>query len=841
MSDVGSKFSSAFSKFSSKASRIATGVSNEIQSIVNKNHRHDEAHEIEADNIRTAINESHRFKSFSNMRSDNFVKWHVDGADYFWAVSEMLEAATECIMIQDWWLTPELYLRRPPAKYPEYRIDRILKRRAEAGVKVYVIVYKEVTQGLALSSRHTKHHLHDTHPNIAVIRHPDHIGTVDSTRIWSHHEKVVIVDNHFAAVGGLDLCFGRWDSHAHPLADVHPTDFSRTLFPGQEYNNSRVKDFLKVDHFVNNAVSIIQTPRMAWHDVHMTLSGPSVLDIVQHFTERWNELKLRKHKDDSRFDWLAYPHDKLVAPNEPVHRLRHRDEWLEKGRKFRQRFHKGPEWKPVADDHHHMEPMGTCKVQVVRSCSDWSHGVLKESSIQNAYLELIREAEHYIYIENQFFISNTGDYGPVQNRIAQALVERIIRAAKEGKRFKVVVLIPEVPGFAGDIASSNDLKTILAATWRTINRGGHSIYEEVRAAGYEPKDYIRVYHLRSYDRINAPWPSFISEMEKQSGVTLHEAQIALAKQWVGEPTIWSQPKIGIQKPLPTQEGIVLENTKVEVEEVEFPKTVEEAVETIRKFESAAKTLRPDHEVSDSIAHHAMIDDTSLLDEKWLGTEQEELDAYVSEILYIHSKLMIVDDRRVICGSANINDRSQKGNGDSEIALVVEDTDMIDSFMNGEPYQVARFATTLRRRLYREHLGLLRCEPVDEVTDFKRPPPIPNPNEIGTEEDKLVADPMSEATEHLLNSTAQRNRAIFAELFKTVPSDTVRNFDQYKKYVPKSMVCHLAPGQSLERVKQRLSEVRGHVVECPLDFLIEETDLWQNASWNGLNPTLQVFI
>ena len=65
----------------------------------------------------------------------------------------------------------ELYLRRPPAKYPEYRIDRILKRRAEAGVKVYVIVYKvlgihvlplglicwqEVTQGLQLSSRHTK-------------------------------------------------------------------------------------------------------------------------------------------------------------------------------------------------------------------------------------------------------------------------------------------------------------------------------------------------------------------------------------------------------------------------------------------------------------------------------------------------------------------------------------------------------------------------------------------------------------------------------------------------------------------------------------------------------------
>lgn len=37
-------------------------------------------------------------------------------------------------------------------------------------------------------------------------------------------------------------------------------------------------------------------------------------------------------------------------------------------------------------------------------------------------------------------------------------------------------MIPEVPGFAGDVSSSDDLKKILAATWRTINRGGHSIY-----------------------------------------------------------------------------------------------------------------------------------------------------------------------------------------------------------------------------------------------------------------------------------------------------------------------------------------------------------------------------
>ena len=52
------------------------------------------------------------------------------------------------------------------------------------------------------------------------------------------------------------------------------------------------------------------------------------------------------------------------------------------------------------------------------------------------------------------------------------------------------------------------------------------------------------------------------------------------------------------------------------------------------------------------------------------------------------------------GSANINDRSQKGDGDSEIALVVEDKDVIQTTMNGRPYTAARFAATLRRKLFR---------------------------------------------------------------------------------------------------------------------------------------------
>src|SRR2546426_374514 len=50
-----------------------------------------------------------------------------------------------------------------------------------------------------------------------------------------------------------------------------------------------------------------------------------------------------------------------------------------------------------------------------------------------------------------------------------------------------------------------------------------------------------------------------------------------------------------------------------------------------------------------------------------------------EQVYIHGKVCIVDDRLAIIGSANINERSQRGDRDSEIAAVIRDTDMIDGY------------------------------------------------------------------------------------------------------------------------------------------------------------------
>ncbi len=77
--------------------------------------------------------------------------------------------------------------------------------------------------------------------------------------------------------------------------------------------------------------------------------------------------------------------------------------------------------------------------------------------------------------------------------------------------------------------------------------------------------------------------------------------------------------------------------------------------------------------------------------------------------------MIVDDRRVICGSANLNDRSQNGDHDSEIAVVIEDQDLIESTMDGKKYMAGKVSASWRRSLMRgEELSAGWCQ-VQQLT------------------------------------------------------------------------------------------------------------------------------
>jgi phospholipase D1/2 len=159
------------------------------------------------------------YDSYAPYRPNQMCKWYINAAQYMEHVMHALNSAREEIYITDWWMCPELYLKRPTDDL-QYRLDKILLKKAKEGVKVYVLLFKEVTLAISLLSSRTKNVLtqNGKNPNIKVLRHPEHSPA--GVMLWSHHEKCVIIDQSIAFMGGIDLCFGRWDDDLHRLVDL---------------------------------------------------------------------------------------------------------------------------------------------------------------------------------------------------------------------------------------------------------------------------------------------------------------------------------------------------------------------------------------------------------------------------------------------------------------------------------------------------------------------------------------------------------------------------------------------------------------------------------------------
>ncbi|KAL9054275.1 MAG: hypothetical protein Q9162_004233 [Coniocarpon cinnabarinum] len=519
----------------------------------------------------TAWAKPHRFDSFAPVRQHAHAEWLVEARDYMWKLSRAIDNAENVVYIHDWWLSPELYLRRPPSVCRKWRLDRLLKRKAEQGVKIFVIMYRNINSAIPIDSEYSKLSLLDLHPNIHVQRSPNHVH--QTVFFWAHHEKLCVIDNIVAFCGGVDLCFGRYDTPDHCLTDdkATPREGARAsedaddnqTWPGKDYSNPRVQDFYNLFEPYEDMYNRTKTPRMPWHDIGMQLMGQPARDLARHFVQRWNYILRERKSGGARRvrRGLTRPMPTLIPPSD---------------------------FSP--EELEALQLSGTCEVQMLRSCSEWSIGTPNrtERSIQNAYLKLIETSDHFVYIENQFYISSCWVEGvEIKNKIGDALVERIKRAHENDEDWNAVIVIPLMPGFQNmvDEQEGTSVRLIMECQYRSICRGDSSVFGKLRAAGINPTDYIQFYSLR---------------------------------QW---------GKIGPNKALTTEQ------------------------------------------------------------------------------LYIHAKCMIVDDRSVIIGSANINERSMLGEHDSEVASVIRDRDFIDSTMAGQPYKVSKFAHSLRMRLMREHLGL----------------------------------------------------------------------------------------------------------------------------------------
>lgn len=219
-------------------------------------------------------------------------------------------------------------------------------------------------------------------------------------------------------------------------------------------------------------------------------------------------------------------------------------------------------------------------------------------------------------------------------------MNRIVKAHEAGEDFRVVVIMPAVPAFAGDLKSEGALGTraILEFQYQSISRGGHSIIETLQQRGVEDWGrYIGFYNLRNYDRLNSS--STMQRAEQQSGVAYDQARQDYDRQHD-------------QGGAPQQ------------------------ADAYKRYQYAA--AQQEDSTWDTVSSCYMEGGKDIREVPWNGSPEAEMDAFISEELYIHSKVLIADDKLVICGSANLNDRSQLGNHDSEIAVVIEDPTPVET-------------------------------------------------------------------------------------------------------------------------------------------------------------------
>lgn len=358
--------------------------------------------------------------------------------------------------------------------------------------------------------------------------------------------------------------------------------------------------------------------------------------------------------------------------------------------------------------------------------------------------------------------------------------------------------------------------------YKSIHRGENSIFGQIQAQGVDPTQHVFFFNLRSYDRLN--FTPALQEQEKKSGVKYQEVQRANAEEIMSS---------GLHSLDPTDShDHTLKHHHHSTDDAGNEER-ERFVDRERKFEAQRQAvgLGAENEVisKDSIAEDALEGVGKVSNEKWdNGNLDSEKANFVQEELYIHGKLCIVDDRIVLCGSSNINDRSQLGFHDSELTIVMEDKKPLESTMDGQPYTAGHHAASLRRILWREHLGLVPPQPLDASKDPNAQPPGDADNEWlhGDEHDAFVADPLGDKLWEEWTGRATTNTEVFRWLFHADPDDNIKTFEDYKSFIPESghKQGHLHDlFMPAETIRDELDKIKGHLVWYPLHFL-EDADM-----------------
>jgi len=113
------------------------------------------------------------------------------GSEYFASLVDAVVGAQRFICIADWYLSPEVYLKRDVLPLDaRYRLDNLLRSKAEQGVQVFVLCFDDHNM-IGLASERVVKTFNLLHRNVHCMRHGP---TEIKDAYFSHHQKFVIVE-----------------------------------------------------------------------------------------------------------------------------------------------------------------------------------------------------------------------------------------------------------------------------------------------------------------------------------------------------------------------------------------------------------------------------------------------------------------------------------------------------------------------------------------------------------------------------------------------------------------------------------------------------------------------
>ncbi|EEF50442.1 phospholipase d beta, putative [Ricinus communis] len=411
-------------------------------------------------------------------------------------IFDAIRHARRLIYITGWSVWHKVRLIRDAD--PDVTLGDLLRSKSQEGVRVLLLIWDDPTSRSILGYRTDgimATHDEETrrffkHSSVQVLLCPRIAGKRHSWvkqrevgTIYTHHQKTVIVDADagnnrrkiVAFVGGLDLCDGRYDAPHHPLfrtlQTVHKDDYHNPTFTG----------------------NVTGCPREPWHDLHSKIDGPAAYDVLTNFEERWFKAarpqgikKLKMSYDDALLrieripDILGVFDAPSVGENDPegwhVQIFRSIDSNSVKG------FPKDPK-------------EATSKNLVC------GKNVLIDMSIHTAYVKAIRAAQHFIYIENQYFIGSSYNWSSYKdlganNLIPMEIALKIADKIRANERFAAYIVIPMWPE---GVPTGAATQRILFWQHKTMQMMYETIYKALVEVGLEnafsPQDYLNFFCL----------------------------------------------------------------------------------------------------------------------------------------------------------------------------------------------------------------------------------------------------------------------------------------------------------------------------------------------------------